>query len=71
MGVDILISDDEITIRPAHLHGGSIDPHDDHSNAMSFAVIGTATGHVRILDAGCVSKSVPEFWDSLEREGMV
>jgi 3-phosphoshikimate 1-carboxyvinyltransferase len=71
LGGDVLISDDEITIRPAHLHGGSIDPHDDHRTAMSFAVLGTATGTVRVLDAGCVSKSFPEFWDTLSKVGLV
>ncbi len=71
LGGDVLISDDEITIRPARLHGGCIDPHDDHRTAMSFAVLGAATGNVRILDAGCVSKSFPEFWDTLEREGVL
>ena len=71
LGGDILVSDDEITIRPAPLHGGCIDPHDDHRTAMSFAVLGTASGNVRILDAGCVAKSFPEFWDSLGKEGLV
>jgi 3-phosphoshikimate 1-carboxyvinyltransferase len=71
LGADVEISDDEITIRPSPLHGGSIDPHDDHRTAMSFAVLGTATGTVRVLDAGCVNKSFPGFWDSLKREGLV
>jgi len=53
----------EITIYPGPLHGGTIDPGDDHRTAMSFAVLGSAIGDVTIRDAECVKKSFPDFWD--------
>jgi 3-phosphoshikimate 1-carboxyvinyltransferase len=63
--------DGSITIRPAPLHGGSIDPAGDHRTAMSAAVLGLAVGGVTVTDAGCVSKSFPEFWEILQGVGLV
>ncbi|MDD1634603.1 MAG: 3-phosphoshikimate 1-carboxyvinyltransferase, partial [Methanomicrobiales archaeon] len=63
--------DGSITIRPAPLHGGRIDPAGDHRTAMSAAVLGLAIGGVTVMDAGCVSKSFPEFWDILQQERLV
>jgi 3-phosphoshikimate 1-carboxyvinyltransferase len=63
--------DGSITIRPAPLHGGRIDPAGDHRTAMSAAVLGLAVGEVTVTDAGCVSKSFPEFWDILHKAGLV
>jgi 3-phosphoshikimate 1-carboxyvinyltransferase len=66
LGGDVTVGDDSITIRPASLHGGTIDPADDHRTAMSFAVLGLATGGITITDAECVNKSFPGFWNSLK-----
>ena len=66
LGGDVTVGGDRITIRPAPLHGGTIDPADDHRTAMSFAVLGLATGGMTITDAECVSKSFPGFWDTLK-----
>ena len=65
LGGDVEVGDDRITIRPAPLHGGTIDPENDHRTAMSFAVLGLGIGGVTITDAECVNKSFPAFWDSL------
>jgi 3-phosphoshikimate 1-carboxyvinyltransferase len=62
--------DGSISIMPAPLHGGTIDPAGDHRTAMSAAVLGLAVGGVTVMDAGCVSKSFPEFWDILHKEGL-
>ena len=43
-----------------------IDPHRDHRVAMSLAVLGMRTGGIRVDDPGCVSKSYPQFWSTLE-----
>lgn len=64
-------TDGSITIRPARLHGGQIDPANDHRTAMSAAVLGLAVGDITINDAGCVSKSFPEFWEILQKEGLL
>jgi 3-phosphoshikimate 1-carboxyvinyltransferase len=65
LGGDVTVGDDWITIRPALLHGGTIDPANDHRTAMSFAVLGYGIGGVTIQDAECVNKSFPQFWDQL------
>jgi 3-phosphoshikimate 1-carboxyvinyltransferase len=66
LGGDVTVSDDAITIRPATLHGGTIDPANDHRTAMSFAVLGLGIGGITITDAACVNKSFPGFWASLK-----
>ncbi|MDD1713109.1 MAG: 3-phosphoshikimate 1-carboxyvinyltransferase, partial [Methanoregulaceae archaeon] len=71
MGADIRVEDDTIFISPAPLHGITIDPGDDHRTAMSGAVIGLATGGMKILNAECVDKSFPGFWKALGEAGLV
>ena len=65
LGGDVQVSDDSITILPSLLHGGSIDPANDHRTAMSFAVLGCGIGGVTIQNAECVNKSFPGFWEQL------
>ncbi len=45
----------------------SIETHDDHRVAMSFAVLGTKLGNLQIQDPVCVAKSYPGFWDDFRR----
>ena len=65
LGCGVDVGEDSLTILPAPLHGGTIDPENDHRTAMSFAVLGLAVGVVTITNAECVSKSFPGFWDKL------
>ena len=69
LGGNVKVEDDRITIYPAPLHGGSIDPVNDHRTAMSFAVLGLGIGGITITNAECVSKSFPGFWDVLAEAG--
>jgi 3-phosphoshikimate 1-carboxyvinyltransferase len=71
LGGDVQVEQDAILIRPAPFRGGVIDPSGDHRTAMSFAVLGLSTGNVKILQAECVSKSFPGFWEQLEGQGLV
>jgi 3-phosphoshikimate 1-carboxyvinyltransferase len=71
VGGDVSVGDDSITIRPAPLHGGTIDPANDHRTAMSFAVLGLGTGGITITDGECVNKSFPGFWDMLKKRGVL
>jgi 3-phosphoshikimate 1-carboxyvinyltransferase len=41
--------------------------YDDHRIAMSFAILGAATGGVTIADPACVSKTYPAFFADLAR----
>lgn len=63
LGITCQASEDEIVITPGTLTGGVIHPERDHRTAMSFAVLGSVVGDVTILDAGCVTKSYPDFWE--------
>jgi 3-phosphoshikimate 1-carboxyvinyltransferase len=63
LGGDVQVGVDRITINPAPLHGGVIDPENDHRTAMSFAVLGLCVGGITIANAECVNKSFPEFWN--------
>ncbi len=65
LGANVNTDDDRIIILPASLHGGTIDPVNDHRTAMSFAVLGLGIGGVSITGAECVNKSYPGFWDAL------
>jgi 3-phosphoshikimate 1-carboxyvinyltransferase len=71
LGGSMQVCKDEITIRPSSLHGGTIDPQNDHRTAMSFAVLGLGIGDVTIRQADCVNKSFPGFWDHLAGAGLV
>lgn len=70
LGGNVAVKKDAITIRPAPLHGGTIDPANDHRTAMSFAVLGLAIGGVTVENAGCVDKSFPAFWEKLKKAGV-
>jgi 3-phosphoshikimate 1-carboxyvinyltransferase len=65
LGGDVQVGDDRITIKPVALHGGVIDPQNDHRTAMSFAVLGLCIGGITITNAECVNKSFPGFWDTI------
>jgi len=70
LGGHVDVGNDYLTITPAPLHGGTIDPANDHRTAMSFGVLGLGTRGITIMDAGCVNKSFPGFWDMLKRAGV-
>ncbi len=52
------------------LHGGIVDSHNDHRVAMSLAMVSLIINEdLKILNAGCVSKSFPSFWNEFRRLG--
>jgi 3-phosphoshikimate 1-carboxyvinyltransferase len=67
MGCTIQSTDDSLTITGSQLHGAEIQTYGDHRMAMSFAVAGTRTAGVKILNPEVVSKSFPTFWETLEK----
>jgi 3-phosphoshikimate 1-carboxyvinyltransferase len=71
LGAGVQVTKDAITIIPAPLHGGVIDPGNDHRTAMSAAILGLGIGGVTILQAECVNKSFPEFWLQLREAGLL
>jgi 3-phosphoshikimate 1-carboxyvinyltransferase len=70
LGGQVSVAGDSISISPAPLHGGTIDPANDHRTAMSFALLGLGIGGITITDAECVNKSFPGFWDALRQAGV-
>lgn len=67
-GADLDVHDGGVTIRGgAALRGAVIDPEGDHRVAMALAVVGAVVPGITVLDAGCVAKSYPSFWDDLDR----
>jgi 3-phosphoshikimate 1-carboxyvinyltransferase len=70
LGGNVEVIGDSIRIIPGPLHGGVIDPLDDHRTAMSAAVLALRWGDIIIKDAECVEKSFPGFWNELSRAGL-
>ena len=59
-----------LTVYPSHYLGGTVDAENDHRIAMAAAIGATVCqGPVTILDAQCVSKSYPKFWEEYRRLG--
>jgi len=67
MGADVTKTVDGMVIHgPSELTGGVIDPHNDHRIAMACTLAGLiAKGKTEILEAQCVNKSYPNFFEDL------
>ncbi len=57
-----------IDARSAKLKPAIVDPRGDHRVAMMAAAVGLLVG-CKVLDAGCVEKSWPGFWEALKQLG--
>lgn len=58
---------DWLRIEPAPMHGARIETYDDHRMAMAFSLAGLRVPGVVILDAGCVSKTWPDYFETFDR----
>ena len=65
IGARIIEEEDALVIcGVASMKGGIIDPQNDHRIAMAAAIAALrCEKKVRVLDADCVNKSYPKFWD--------
>jgi 3-phosphoshikimate 1-carboxyvinyltransferase len=72
MGARIAMDEGSLTVEgPCVLHGGVINPHNDHRIAMACSVAGLgASSETRIQDAECVRKSYPMFFNDLRLLGV-
>ncbi len=71
LGISVEETPDGAVIEGGRLGGGSIDTHDDHRIAMSFAVAAQrASGEVRINDITTVATSFPGFVELARGAGM-
>ena len=66
LGVLVEETNDSLRIEPVPMRGATIDPHDDHRIAMSFALIGLRLPGVAISNSECVAKTFPDFFARLE-----
>ncbi|MFN8505933.1 MAG: 3-phosphoshikimate 1-carboxyvinyltransferase [Dehalococcoidia bacterium] len=68
-GARVTEEGDSLLIEPGPLHGADIETYSDHRVAMAMATLGLAVPGIRILDAGCVAKTFPNFWQKLALPG--
>ncbi|MFI5396558.1 MAG: 3-phosphoshikimate 1-carboxyvinyltransferase [Candidatus Binatia bacterium] len=66
LGARIEEHDDGWTIEPSSLHGGEVEPYDDHRLAMAFSLIGLRVPGIVIRNPGCVRKTFPDFFEQLQ-----
>ncbi|MAG91569.1 3-phosphoshikimate 1-carboxyvinyltransferase [Candidatus Woesearchaeota archaeon] len=69
LNADINVEADKLVIKKSELKPNTIDPHNDHRMAMSFALIGLKVSGIKIENPECVNKSFPKFWDTLRNIG--
>ncbi|MDE6656358.1 MAG: 3-phosphoshikimate 1-carboxyvinyltransferase [Anaeroplasmataceae bacterium] len=71
LGAKIEEEPDTMTIHgSSKLHGGIVDSHNDHRVAMALAMASLKMEEdLTILNAECVSKSYPNFWEVFEALG--
>jgi 3-phosphoshikimate 1-carboxyvinyltransferase len=69
MGVAVTEEPDSMIIHGTQPQGAVIDSYGDHRIAMAFGTLGAVIGDTTIEDAGCVNKTYPGFWQSLQSLG--
>ncbi|HWE02060.1 MAG TPA: 3-phosphoshikimate 1-carboxyvinyltransferase [Tepidisphaeraceae bacterium] len=66
LGAKVVIEGDDLTIHPPkRIVPTSIATYDDHRMAMSFALAGTKSAGIVILDPMCVNKTYPTYFGDL------
>ena len=69
MGIPVREERDTMFITGGAPQGAVVDSMGDHRIAMAFSILGVLAGDTVIEDAGCVSKTYPEFWNVLKGLG--
>lgn len=66
-GAEVLEQGDTLTVFPsaARLHGATVETHDDHRMAMSFAILGLKVPGIKLQNPACVKKTFPNFFQKL------
>lgn len=63
---------DDIKIKPARLEQNEpVQTYDDHRMALSFSLLANKLGIVKILNPEVVTKSYPNYWETLESLGYI
>ena len=70
LGVQANANETTLDVLPGKFKGGTVDTKNDHRIAMAAAIAATvADGPVTILNAQCVAKSYPAFWEDYKALG--
>lgn len=69
MGVKVKEEENKLTVTGSPVKGSVIDTRGDHRIAMAFSLLGLVCGDTVIENAECVSKTYPEFWETLRGIG--
>ncbi len=69
MQIHVTEEDDILFINGDNPVGATIDSFGDHRIAMAFSLLGATVGDTTIENAECVSKTYPQFWQTLEKLG--
>jgi 3-phosphoshikimate 1-carboxyvinyltransferase len=67
LGGHVVETDDGLTIRPAHLDGGTFHTYADHRMAHAAVVLGLAVRGVKVENVGTTAKTFPGFADAWSR----
>jgi 3-phosphoshikimate 1-carboxyvinyltransferase len=71
LGINVVATEDGMSVDGGALNGGVVDSHGDHRIAMAFAVAGmVASEPVHINDCANVATSFPGFVELAQRAGM-
>ncbi len=68
-GIQVLEDTNSLTIVGGKPAGAVFGSHSDHRIAMAFSVLGTVTGDTVIEGAECVTKTYPDYWQTLKSIG--
>jgi 3-phosphoshikimate 1-carboxyvinyltransferase len=66
LGIKTHTTQSSIRIIPGQIRSGVVRTYGDHRMAMAFAITGLVASGVRIGDPGCVSKTFPGYFGTLE-----
>ena len=69
MGIKVVEERNRLAITGSPVIGAVIDSQGDHRIAMAFSLLGLMVGGTVINGAECVTKTYPEFWQTLKSIG--
>lgn len=69
VGIKVIEEPDKIIITGGKIRGASIDTKNDHRIAMAFSLLGIAAGGITIEGAECITKTYPDYWNTLRSIG--
>ena len=66
IGIRATEHSDGFTVFPGQATGGVVETYDDHRIAMAFGILGLRHPGITIANPGCVAKTFPTFWETVE-----